>query len=208
MEPYDLIMLAILGVSVFFGFLKGFAWQIASVAAFAVSYFVAAQFHQATADYFAISPFVAMFGLFILTSLAIWIQYGFVHRQIERMQLKSFDRQIGAIVGLGSGLVICLIATFFSMTIFVETMGQKVVQSKSGAYIAKVIDQLDGVLPEGVQEKIQPYLKELDDKLTNARDNPPSQSSQTVISQESKDGSQSISEEEQLIKEIEKLLNE
>ncbi len=59
-----------------------------------------------------------------------------------------------------------------------------------------------------MQEKIQPYLKELDDKLTNARDNTPSQSSQTVISQESKDGSQSISEEEQLIKEIEKLLNE
>lgn len=173
MQTYDIIMLAILGASVLLGFWKGFAWQIATVAAFVVSYFVSAQFSVQIAQYFGINELIAMFGLFIGTSLAIWIGYGVVHKQIEKMHLKSFDRQIGALVGLGSGVVVCLIVTFFAVKLLGDSMSQKIVQSNSGNYITKLIGKMDGVLPDELQEKVQPYVNELDEELENARNNPP-----------------------------------
>lgn len=168
MQTYDVIMLAILGVSVFFGFLKGFAWQVASVAAFVVSYFVAANFSGQVASYFGMNNFVAMFLLFIGTSLAIWVGYGFVHKQIENFQLKSFDRQIGAVVGLGTGIILCLVVTFCAVMTG-EGMGRKVVKSQSGKYITQVIQKLDGILPEEVRSKVEPYLNDLNDELNEAQ---------------------------------------
>lgn len=175
MQTYDVIMLVIMGLSVAFGFFKGFAWQIASVAAFVVSYFVSVQFSGTVAEYFGINEFVAMFVLFICTALAIWIGYGVVNKNIEQFQLKSFDRQIGAIIGLGTGIILCLVVTFFAVMLG-EEMGRKVVKSKSGKYITKVIHKLDGLLPDQIQEKVDPYLekldKELDDARTSVEENP------------------------------------
>ncbi len=170
MQTYDVIMLVILGASVLFGFFKGFAWQIASVAAFVVSYFVAANFNGGVAEYFDINPFVAMFGLFILTALGIWIGYGVVHKQIEKLQLKSFDRQIGAIVGMGTGVILCLVVTFFALMMG-EGMGRKIVKSRSGKYITKVIQKLEGIMPVELQERVNPYLEKLDTKLNEAQTN-------------------------------------
>jgi hypothetical protein len=37
METYDIVMLAVLGLATLFGFLKGFAWQVASLASLILS---------------------------------------------------------------------------------------------------------------------------------------------------------------------------
>lgn len=211
METYDLIMLGIIAVSVLFGFIKGFAWQIASIAAFGVSYFVSARFSESIAEYFGINQLIAMFGLFIATSLVIWIAYGVIHKQIEKFHLKSFDRQIGSIVGLGSGIAICLVVTFFSITMLDEDMGRKIVQSRSGKYISQVVQNMDGVLPGKVQEKVQPYLEKLDRELDEAREQVQSGAvSNDNSSQESTVSSsgKTLSEEEKWIRDIEKMLNE
>ncbi|MEE2641481.1 MAG: CvpA family protein [Planctomycetota bacterium] len=205
MQTYDVIMLVILGVSVFFGFLKGFAWQIASVAAFSVSYFVAVNFNGQVADYFGINPLVAMFGLFLATALGIWIGYGMVHKQIERFQLKSFDRQIGAVVGLGTGIILCLVVTFFAVMLG-EEMGRKVVKSKSGKYITQVIHRLDGILPEEIEGKVRPYLEQLDSELADAQtsvENNPELGDDKSLVETAKD---SLSDHEKLIQEIEAAL--
>ena len=206
MQTYDIIMLAILGVSVFLGFWKGFAWQIATVAAFVVSYFVSAQFSVQIAQYLGINELIAMFGLFIGTSLLIWIGYGFVHKQIEKMHLKSFDRQIGALVGLGSGIVICLIVTFFAVKLLGDSMSQKIVQSNSGNYITKLIGKMDGVLPDQLQEKVQPYVNELDKKLENARNNPsPNGEDEKSLGDVVRE---SLTEDQKLFRDIEEILKQ
>lgn len=206
MQTYDIIMLAILGVSVFLGFWKGFAWQIATVAAFVVSYFVSAQFSVQIAEYFGINELFAMFGLFIGTSLAIWVGYGFVHKQIENMHLKSFDRQIGALVGLASGVVVCLIVTFFAVKLLGDSMSQKIVRSNSGNYITKLIGKMDGILPVELQEKVQPYVEELDEKLDNARNNPVSEGDEEkslgdVVKER-------LTEDQKLFRDIEEILRQ
>ncbi|MDB4650225.1 CvpA family protein [Pirellulaceae bacterium] len=206
MQTYDIIMLAILGISVFLGFWKGFAWQIATVAAFVVSYFVSAQFSVQIAQYLGINELIAMFGLFIGTSLLIWIGYGFVHKQIEKMHLKSFDRQIGALVGLGSGIVICLIVTFFAVKLLGDSMSQKIVQSNSGNYITKLIGKMDGVLPDQLQEKVQPYVNELDKKLENARNNPsPNGEDEKSLGDVVRE---SLTEDQKLFRDIEEILKQ
>ena len=207
MQTYDIIMLAILGVSVFFGFLKGFAWQIASVAAFGVSYVVALTFNGQLADYFGMNDFVAMFLLFIGTSLAVWIGYGVVHKQIEQFHLKSFDRQIGAVVGLGTGVILCLVVTFFAVTLG-EEMGRKVVKSHSGKYITQVIHKLDGILPENVRNKVDPYLEKLDSELNNAQnsvDQNPTLGDDKSLTDTLKE---SLTDEEKWLKEMEERVKE
>src|SRR5690349_18392900 len=44
MQAYDIIMLAVLAGSTLFGFAKGMAWQMASLASLFLSYFVALNF--------------------------------------------------------------------------------------------------------------------------------------------------------------------
>ncbi len=46
MQTYDIIMLVVLGIATFLGAIKGFAWQVASLASIVVSYFVAYHFRS------------------------------------------------------------------------------------------------------------------------------------------------------------------
>ena len=109
MQFYDLVMLAVMGGSILFGLWKGLAWQIASVAAIVVSYFVARNLNGPVANMIGGDPawnrFLAMFILFLGTSLAIWIVFGFVRSTIERLHLRSFDRAHGR-AGLSTHLYI------------------------------------------------------------------------------------------------------
>lgn len=207
MQTYDIIMIAILGVSILFGFLKGFAWQIASVAAFGVSYFVAANFNGTVAEYFGINPFVSMFLLFIGTALVIWITYGVIHKKIEQFQLKSFDRQIGAIVGLGTGIILCLAVTFVAVMTG-EDMGRKVVQSRSGKYITQVIRKLDGVLPVEIKDRVDPYLERLDKELEDARNGVGKEPDPAGTIESSDDSGPPLSAEEKWLREMEKRIRE
>ncbi len=44
-----------------------------------------------------------MLVLYILTSLAIWLLFRMVSGIIDRVKLKEFDRQMGALFGLAKG---------------------------------------------------------------------------------------------------------
>lgn len=162
MQFYDLLMLAVMGGAIFFGFWKGFAWQVASLAAIFVSYFVARNFNEPVANMIGGDPgwnrFLAMFILFMGTSLLIWLGFGFVKNSIERMQLKGFDRQIGALLGAGKGVILCTLITLFSVSLLGESTCQSICTSRSGNYIARVLGELGGLVPEEIGKYINPYI--------------------------------------------------
>ena len=89
MQPYDLVMLAILLGATAFGAWKGMAWQIASLASLVVSYFVALRFSESLAPYISSevpwNKFLAMLLLYLGTSLAIWIAFRYVSTAIDRV---------------------------------------------------------------------------------------------------------------------------
>jgi membrane protein required for colicin V production len=169
METYDIIMLVVLVGATLFGAIKGFAWQLASIASIVISYIVAYKYREPISESIQAEPpwdrFLAMLILYIGTSLLIWVAFRMVRGSIDRMKLKEFDRQIGALFGLGKGALYCTLITLFAVTLSGARVREAVVQSKSGNYIANLLDRSDSVIPEELHEVVQPYLDRFNKKF-------------------------------------------
>jgi uncharacterized membrane protein required for colicin V production len=148
MQTYDLVMLGVLVLATLFGAWKGLAWQVASIASIFVSFFVAVQFREPVARLLSASPpwnkFLAMLILFLGCSLLIWVVFRFVSDLIDRVKLKEFDRHAGAVLGLARGVLWCVIITLFAVTLLGQAQQQAIVQSRSGHYIALLLNRARG----------------------------------------------------------------
>lgn len=162
MVTYDFLMLAILVATVVWGLYKGMAWQIASVASLVVSYLVSIELREPVAKALGLEPpwgnLAAMLGLYLLTSLVIWMLFSLVKKTLDQWELKDWDRQVGAGIGLIKGLLLCIIVTMFAVAMTKDANRQHIVASKSGFYITKVIHQLHSVMPDEVNSVVEPYI--------------------------------------------------
>ncbi len=176
MSTYDLVMLAVMAGAILFGIWKGLAWQIASLGAIFISYIVAMNFRGQVASMIKADPpwdrFLAMFILFVGTSFAVWIAFGFVRRTIERMHLNSFDRQIGGVLGAVKGVILCTIVTLFAVSLLGDSTRRAICTSKSGNYIARALVQLDGLVPTEISKYIDPYIDRFNDAMDQHQNDP------------------------------------
>jgi membrane protein required for colicin V production len=172
MQLYDWMMLAELAAAVVWGVWKGVAWQVASLGSVLVSAAVAVRCSAALAPFFSVhfgaqepwNRWIAMLVLYLATAAGIWILFRLVSNVIDRVKLKEFDRQLGAIFGLAQGVLYCLIITFFAVTLS-ERARQAVMQSKSGDFLARNIRRAAPVLPQDVRTWLGKYIDELDARL-------------------------------------------
>ena len=173
MQAYDLIMLIVLGMATIFGAIKGFAWQVASLASIMISYLVAYRFRGQVAEMIHAAPpwnqFLAMLLLYVGTSFVIWVGFRLLSGAIDKVKLKEFDRHIGAAFGLGKGLIYCLLITMFAMSLLGPKQQSAICQSRSGYYIASALDKSVGILPKEIHDVVGPYLQQLDEKLKNGQ---------------------------------------
>jgi len=169
MESYDLVMLGIMAAATLFGAFKGFAWQVASLASLVASYFVAYQFRDVISPMIAASPpwntFTAMLAVYSGTSLVIWAGFRVVADILDKMRLKHFDRQMGALLGFGKGVLFCVVVTFFAVTLLGESLRRDIVHSRSGHYISRLLNDADPIMPREIKIVLGPYLEELDERL-------------------------------------------
>ena len=169
MENYDLLMIGVLIAATLFGAWKGFVWQVASLGAIVASYFVALRFRDVVATHIQATPpwntFVAMLVLYVGTSLAIWLAFRMVSQFIDKMKLKEFDRQFGALLGLAKGVLLCAIITLFSVTLLGDTQREAIARSRSGQYIARLLQKSNAVLPPEAHQVLDPYIESLDREL-------------------------------------------
>ncbi len=167
-QPYDFVMLVIVVGATLFGAAKGMAWQVASLASMLLSGTLALRFYDRAAPYFGShqpwNQFAAMLALYIGTSMGIWLVFRIVAGVIDRVRLKEFDRQVGALFGACKGVLLCVVITFFAVTLS-NASRDTVLRSRSGVYIAQIIDRAQQVLPEDVHHMIGPYLDRLDREL-------------------------------------------
>jgi len=168
MEPYDLFMLFVLVAATILGAWKGMAWQIASAASLIVSYAVALHFSPRIAHLFGdqepLNRFIAMFVLYLGTSIAIWLAFRVVRGFLDRVRLQEFDRQMGALFGLAKGVLLCVAITFFAVTLSARARGL-VLESRSGQYIALLLDRAHSVMPREIHDVLGPYLHQLEEEL-------------------------------------------
>jgi membrane protein required for colicin V production len=165
MQTYDLVMLAVLVLATIFGFWKGLAWQVASLASLVVSYFAALKFADRLApmvsEHAPFNKFVAMLIIYAGASLAIWMLFRLVAGVIDGVKLKEFDRQMGALVGFGKGVLICIAITFFAVSLLGQVQRDKILASRSGHYIVQVLDKADAVAPPEIKGVIGPYIERI-----------------------------------------------
>lgn len=176
MATYDLLMLAILIGLTLYGYFKGMAWQIAYVASFVVSYFIATRFADQIAPRITfVNPpankFVAMLLIYAVASFGVWMIFRMVRRVIDSVKMEGFDHQMGAILGFGRGVLWCVGVTFIVLTVLPlpVTQKQQVVNSKSGYYIAQLINKTDSLFPPEVHQVVGPYLDRLENELEGSQ---------------------------------------
>jgi len=168
LQSYDFVMLAVLVLSTAFGAWKGMAWQLASLASVILSAAVAVHFGPTLAPHLSAEEpwnrFLAMLVLYLATSLAVWLVFRMVSGVIDRVRLKEFDRQAGALFGAAKGVLWCLVITFFAVTLS-ESARQAVLRCRSGYYMAVLIERAEPLLPQEVRTVLGQYIEELDRRL-------------------------------------------
>ncbi len=171
MQFYDIIMLAVLLAAIGFGAIKGLAWQVASMAAIFLSYFVAIQLKQPVSAYLDLKEdwegIGVMLGLYLASSLVIWVVFGFIRKIIDRVKLRDFDRHAGAVLGAVKGVIVGMIITLFAVSLLSDEQKKSVCGSYSGYLITKIIDRAEAALPAEVHAQLHGYLEKLDRELSH-----------------------------------------
>ena len=176
MQTYDILMLLVLVATGMFGFWKGMAWQIASLASLVVSYFVALKFADQLAPMISShapwNKFVAMLAIYIGTSFVIWMAFRLVAGVIDQVKLQSFDRQMGLLFGLAKGALLCIAITFFAVTILPQAQKDMILASRTGEYIVVALDKTQSVVPPEIHQVIHPYVERIEQRLDRSSQPP------------------------------------
>jgi len=166
---YDIAMLVIFFGAILFGYWKGLAWQIASLAALVVSYIVAVNFRDQLAAHLQVdepwNKIGAMLILFLGTSFMIWAIYSSVSRSLKRNELKGFDRQAGALLGALKGGLLCMVVTMFAVSFLGEAVHEKIDHSKLGPYVEKGIWQVSDFVPDELARFVNPHIENYKDAV-------------------------------------------
>ncbi|MEM8943614.1 MAG: CvpA family protein [Planctomycetota bacterium] len=169
MQTYDLLMLLVLGAATLFGFWKGMAWQVASLASLVVSYFAALRFADQLAPMISSqapwNKFVAMLAIYVGSSFVIWTLFRLVSGIIDKVKLDGFDHQMGAIIGFAKGVLLTIAITFFAVTILPQTQKDTIIASRTGEYIVRFLDRTTAIVPPEVHDIIHPYVERIEQRL-------------------------------------------
>jgi len=169
MSIYDIIMLVVFVGAILFGYWKGLAWQLASVAAIVVSYIVSVRFREPVSNFISAeqpwNKIAAMLILFLGCSLVIWTIYASVHKSLKKMELKGFDSQAGALLGAVKGALLCMIITMFSVSMIGERAHHAIHLSRSGYYIVRGITQVSAIVPAEIGKYVQPYVDDFHEAI-------------------------------------------
>jgi membrane protein required for colicin V production len=168
MDWYDILMIAVLGGATLLGAWKGMAWQLASLASLILSYFLALRFSTQLAPMFGSTApwnrFVAMLVIYLATSVVVWLSFRLVAGFLDQIRLRDFDHQVGGLFGLVKGVLLCLIVTFFALGLSAD-LREHIIASKSGHYMAVLLNKAETVMPPEIHQVIDPYVNKLEERL-------------------------------------------
>ena len=167
-EGYDLVMIGILAVASVLGYFKGMVWQLAWIAGIFASSFVAFRYGTPLASFFGQQApwnrLAAMLALYAATSIAVWLIFRVISGAINAVHLSAFDHQMGLLLGMAKGVLLCVVVTFFAVTL-APAYREQIVASQSGRLVAELIVRADVYLPKDVHETVDPFVKQFESEL-------------------------------------------
>lgn len=162
-ETFDIVVLCLLLAGLIFGAIRGLVWQLAWLGALVGSIFVAIRWGPTASPLFgSATPWntlLAMLVLFLGTSFTVWMVFQWLAGILDRLRLRDFDRQLGALFGLLKSLLICLVLTFFGVTLS-EPTREIILRSLSGRMLARTILVARASFPPEVGDVLKGYLEE------------------------------------------------
>lgn len=168
LEGYDLVMLGILAVAALLGYFKGMVWQLAWIAGIVASSFVALRFSSQVAPFFGQQApwnrFTAMLALYAATSIVVWLVFRVISGAINAIHLSAFDHQLGLLLGLAKGALLCIVVTFFAVTL-APAYRDQIVGSRSGRLVAELIVRADTYLPKEIHDTVDPFVKQFEQQF-------------------------------------------
>lgn len=162
---YDVVVLAILAYTTIRGAVKGVIWQLAAIAGVVLCLVFAESTSALAGPYVKLEPplnhWVVMFGSYVLFSFLAFGVARLLNDWIEKQQFGEYNRHLGAILGFVKGVVICLVLTFFAVTVSADAR-ELLKHSRSGKAAAIIMDRLHPVMPEKLHEALGDYIHLLD----------------------------------------------
>ncbi len=169
LDGYDLVMVGVLLGTALLGYFKGMVWQVAWIAGIVVSSFVALRFGGQFAPHFGSQApwnrFAAMLACYVATSLAVWLVFRTISGAINAIHLSAFDHQLGLLLGLAKGALLCVVITFFGVTL-APAYRDQIVSSRSGRIVASLIVRADEYLPKQVHETVEPFVRQFEQQFS------------------------------------------
>lgn len=161
MNPLDIGVIAIIGLSAVFAFARGFVREALSIVAWVGAALITLygfSYVYAIVDPMVKNPLlsqlIAGFGLFIGALIVLTIVTGIIARTVRASALSPIDRTLGFIFGLLRGAFICSLA-YLLLDVSVQTNDRPawLKEAKSGPYLREGADLLRTVLPKSLRVK-------------------------------------------------------
>jgi hypothetical protein len=100
---------------------------------------------------------IAMLAIYVGTSQAVWLVFSVISGAINAIHLSAFDHQLGLLLGIAKGALVCVVVTFFAVTLAPAYRNQ-IVASRSGRLVAEIIMRADEILPPNFLTDLVPHL--------------------------------------------------
>lgn len=163
---YDIVVIGILAFTTLRGAMKGAIWQLAAIGGVALCFTFAETISAFVGPMVPLEEplnhWVVLFGAYLLFSFLSFSLARMLTEAIERAQFKEYNQHLGAIFGFVKGVAICLVLTFFLVTLSASAR-EMLKESRSAHYAAIIMDRIHPVMPEKLRNALGEYLKLLDE---------------------------------------------
>ncbi len=157
----DMLLLAVLAVSVIVGLIRGFVFEVLSLAGWIAAWFAAQWFAPVAAPYVPLGVpgsalnLGAAFAAVFVAALIVWaIAARLIRLLIQATPLSLPDRGLGAVFGALRGVVLLLaVAAVVGLTPAVRSPAWQ--QSRGAGVLAALLDGLMPLLPPQVASQLR-----------------------------------------------------
>lgn len=158
---YDILVACILLFFMAKGAARGLIWQLAGIAGILLCVTFAGTASKVIGPHINLAPPTNQWAvMFITYLLATFVAFGFartLNSWINQLELKEFNRHLGAVFGLLKGALLVLVMTFMIVT-FSAKSRDLLKDSKSAQIAAKVIYQIEPLVPDKLSTQIAKYI--------------------------------------------------
>jgi membrane protein required for colicin V production len=161
MNPVDIGVIAVIGLSAVFAFARGFVREALSIVAWVGAGFIT--LYGFNAVYAIVDPMVhnpllsqliAGFGLFVASLIVLTIITGVVASTVRSSGLSPIDRTLGFVFGLLRGaFIVCLAYLLLDVSVQKNDRPAWLRDAKSEPYLQQGADMLRNFLPESLRMK-------------------------------------------------------